>query len=146
MISSNTYEEVYEILSYMDKFTVMKVPEEILKVIKTKRNINFRTKINKNDIFNEENVSKETIDFICWLDYKYWIDEERKYEIDRINIEKVKKSEEEKRKKYNPDNIYKNREKKYTEIPTSNITSMIEYKESVFKRVIDKIKSIFAKK
>lgn len=146
MISSNTYEEVYEILSYMDKFTVMKVPEEILKVIKTKRNINFRTKINKNDIFNEENVSKETIDFICWLDYKYWIDEERKYEIDRINIEKVKKSEEEKRKKYNPDNIFKNREKKYTEIPTSNITSMIEYKESVFKRVIDKIRSIFAKK
>lgn len=36
--------------------------------------------------------------------------------------------------------------KQYTEIPTSNITSMIEYKESVFKRVIDKIKSIFAKK
>ena len=146
MISSNTYEEVYEILSYMDKLTVMKVPEEILKIIKTKRNKNFKTKINKDDIFNEENVSKETIDFICWLDYKYWIDEERKYEIDRINIEKVKKSEEEKRKKYNPDNIFKNREKKYTEIPTSNITSMIEYKESVFKRVIDKIKSIFAKK
>ncbi len=146
MISGNTYEEVYEILSYMDKLTVVKVPKEILKIIKTKRNINFKTRINKNDIFNEDNVSKETIDFICWIGYKYWIDEKRKFEIDKINIEKVKKSEEEKREKYNPDNIFKSREIKYTEIPTSNITSMIEYKESVFKRVIDKIKSIFAKK
>ncbi len=100
MISSDTYEEVYEILSYMDKATVMKIPKEILKVIKTKRNINFKTKINKDDIFNEENVSKEAIDFICWLSYKYWIDQNRKSEINKINIEKVKKIEEEKREKY----------------------------------------------
>lgn len=50
MISSNTYEELYEILSYMDKVTVMKIPENILINIKNKRNINFKTKIDKNDI------------------------------------------------------------------------------------------------
>lgn len=82
MISSNTYEEVYEILSYMDKITVMKVPEEILNTIKKKRNVNYKTKIDKNDIFNEENISKEAIDFLCWIDYKYWMDENRKIKID----------------------------------------------------------------
>ena len=119
MISSNTYEEVYEILSYMDKVTVMKIPEEILNIIKTKRNINFKTKINKCDIFNEENVSKEAIDFICWLDYKYWLDQNRKSEIDKINIDRIKKSEEEKRKIYNPNNIFENKEKKSIKDTTS---------------------------
>ena len=38
MVSSNTYEEIYEILSYMNKSTVMKVPENILKNISEKRN------------------------------------------------------------------------------------------------------------
>ena len=146
MISSNTYEEVYEILSYMDKLTVMKVPEEILKIIKTKRNKNFKTKINKDDIFNEENVSKETIDFICWLDYKYWIDKKRKLEIDQINIEKAKKSEEEKSGKFDSNVVFKSGKIKSIGSTTSNSVSMAEYKESFFKRLVDKIKRIFAKK
>ena len=101
MISSNTYEEVYEILRYMDKFTVMKIPETILNKILKNRNSNFKTQIDKNDIFNEENVSKEAIDFLCWLAYKFWINENRKIEIDKIKFEKMQKAEEEKRKTYN---------------------------------------------
>lgn len=37
MITSNTYKELYEILSYMDKTTVMKIPIEILQTIKNKK-------------------------------------------------------------------------------------------------------------
>lgn len=40
MIESDTYSEVYEILSYMDKSTVMKIPSEILEKSK-KKEINF---------------------------------------------------------------------------------------------------------
>ena len=45
MINSNTYSEVYEILSYMDKSIVMKIPIEILENIKEKRNKNKEKKI-----------------------------------------------------------------------------------------------------
>lgn len=34
MISSNVYTEVFEVLSFMDKVTVMKIPEEVLIKIK----------------------------------------------------------------------------------------------------------------
>lgn len=146
MVSSNTYEEIYEILSYMNKSTVMKVPENILKNISEKRNKNFKTKIDKNDLFNEENASKEAIDILCWIEYKFWMDNGRKNEIDRIKILKLTDIEKENYEKYNPDNIFKNREIKYIENPTSNIVSMIQYKESVFKSILDKIKRIFAKK
>ena len=41
MINADTYSEVYEILSYMNKSIVMKVPVEILGVIKENRNLDY---------------------------------------------------------------------------------------------------------
>lgn len=144
MISSDTYEEVYEILSYMDKITVMRVPEEILNTIKNKRNVNFKTRIDKNDIFKEENISKEAIDFLCWIDYKYWMDENRKTKIDQIKFDKIRRYEEEKRDKYATDNLFKKQDKvKNTEEVKTEEVAMVEYKESIFKRFINRIKSIF---
>ena len=67
MISSNTYKELYEILSYMDKKTVMKIPLDILQNIKKYKNNYYKTKIDKKDIFNEKNVNRETIDLLCYF-------------------------------------------------------------------------------
>lgn len=72
MITSKTYKELYEILSYMDKATVMKIPIEILQNIKKKKDNNYITKIDKKDIFNEENVNRETIDLLCYFYKHYW--------------------------------------------------------------------------
>ena len=72
MISSNTYKEIYEILSYMDKITVMKIPLEILQNIKKYKNNYYKTKIDKKDIFNEKNVNRETIDLLCYFYKNYW--------------------------------------------------------------------------
>ena len=72
MITSKTYKELYEILSYMDKATVMKIPIEILQTIKKKKDNNYITKIDKKDIFNEKNVNRETIDLLCYFYKYYW--------------------------------------------------------------------------
>ena len=144
MVSSNTYEEIYEILSYMDKLTVMKVPENILKNISEKRNKNFKTKIDKNDLFNEENASKEAIDILCWIEYKFWMDNGRKNEIDRIKISKLTDIEKEKYEKYNPDNIFK--KKNTEENKQINDVQLIEIKEtSWFKRALEKILEFFGR-
>ena len=39
------YEELYEVLSNMDKTTVMRIPEEILNRIISQRNKNFKSSI-----------------------------------------------------------------------------------------------------
>lgn len=145
MVSSNTYEEIYEILSYMDKPTVMKVPENILKNISEKRNENFKTKIDKNDLFNEENASKEAIDILCWMEYKFWMNNERKNEIDRFKSTKLKEIENKKYEKYNPDNIFK--KKNIEENIQTNNVQLVEIKEtSWFKRALDKILKFFGRK
>ena len=72
MITSKTYKELHEILSYMDKITVMKIPIEILQTIKKNKDDRYITQIDKNDIFNEKNVNRETIDLLCYFYKHYW--------------------------------------------------------------------------
>lgn len=143
MISGNTYEEIYEILNYMDLNSVMKIDKKIMDIIQKKRNSTFVTRIDKNDIFNEKNVSKETIDFLCWLDYKYWMEEDRKLKIDKIKFDIVQDEEEEKRKKYNPDDIFKDKASIQNNQPIQNNVALIEVKENFFTKFIKKLKNIF---
>jgi len=140
MISSDVYEEVYEVLGYMDKTTVMKIPEEILVKIKENRNSNFKTKINKENIFDEQNISKEAVDLLCWLDYTYWMDDDSKSKIDKINKEIQDINEKEKREKYNPDNIFKNRKIE----KTNNLPIEIE-KINFWKKIIQYVQKFFNK-
>ena len=106
MISGETYEELYEILGQMDKVTVMKIPEDILNNINSKRNKDFKTKIDKYDLFNEENIRKETVDLLCWLDYNYWMNNERKEKVKKIISKNLEEENDYKREKYNPEKIF----------------------------------------
>ena len=134
MISSNSYEEVYEILSYMDKVTVMQIPEKILNKIKESRNSNFKTNIDKADIFNEQNISKEAVDLLCWLDYTYWMDKSRKTEIDKISKENYIADEKKKREKYDPEDLFSENTIEENVIPPQNVANMVEYKENIFRK------------
>jgi len=71
--------------------------------------------------------------------------------VERVKLEKTLsnneiKYQEELRKKYNPDNIFKDRQKstEYVETQKEN-TEIATYKESFFSKIISKIKLIFHK-
>ena len=40
--------------------------------------------IDLDDFCDENNISKETMDLLCWIDYNYWASPERKKEVDDI--------------------------------------------------------------
>ena len=72
------------------------------------------------------------------------MDENRKIKIDQIKFDKIRKYEEEKREKYASDNLFKKQDQvKKTEEVITNEVAMVEYEESIFKKFINKIKSIF---
>lgn len=100
MITENVYSEVYEILSYMDKISVMKIPMEILNTIKENRNKKYISKINKKDIFNRNNVLPETIKYMAWIDVNYWETKEEKERLKKLHIKKIAQGEKEKSEKY----------------------------------------------
>ena len=137
MISPEDYEEVYEILSYMDKIIVMKIPIEILNIINKKRNKEYVSKIDKNDLFNLNNMSKNTQSVLAWLDVNYWINQDKKSKL-------IQKQELLKQKQYSS-NVFENKIKKIEgkNSKESSRLVIINKKENFIKKLIKKIKSIF---
>ena len=135
MISADTYSEVYEILSYMNKSIVMKVPFEILEVIKENRNLNYISKIDKEDLFNLNNISKDTVNILAWLDVNYWIDNEKK--------EKIKLSFQKDFVKNNIEVIssFEKIKKGNNKIITDKVQLRV-YKDTIFYKIINKIKKL----
>ena len=140
----DVYEELYEVLSNMDKVTVMKIPEEILNKIITQRNTSFKTSIDEEDLFNEDNISKETMDLLCWIDYNYWASTERKKEVDDIK----KREQLSKDENFDAHSIFEK-----NDIQPSNVESidnvsheLIEKREnsiiSIIKNILNRIKNI----
>ncbi len=111
MINSNDYEEVYEILSQMDKSIVMKIPIVILRNIREKRNKDYISQIDKNDLFNLENMSENTKNILAWIDVNYWMNKEKKKILENEILFRNMEEEKLKKEKYDSETFKNNREK-----------------------------------
>lgn len=140
----DVYEELYEVLSNMDKVTVMKIPEEILNKIITQRNASFKTSVDEEDLFNEDNISKDAMDLLCWIDYNYWASPERKKEVDDIRKKELLVKDE----NFDAHSIFEKNDIQLSNVESTNNTSqaIIEKKENIFisivKNILNQIKNI----
>ena len=138
------YAEVDMILNLMDEKYVREIPEKLRTLFKSKKAKDYSKNIVDNKPLKEQNLNKETLAILAVLNYNYWCkDEKRKKELWDIYSENDRKYQQELREKYNPEDILKkNNSPKYVE-NTSKEDTIIEYKESIVKKIINKIKSIF---
>lgn len=146
---ANAYSEVLEILKYIPVEDYNKIPKTKIELFKTNANNDYSFTYNPSKTLEEQEVSKLTKGIIAILFRDYWATEIQRNKIitkqnnDRIKLEK------EKQEKYNAD-IFKNRNNRYEhngeKDNNTNELAMIEYKESLFKKFINKIKFIFEKK
>lgn len=140
------YREVLEILKYLSKEDYNKIPVEKLNIFITNASKDYKFEYNPQKTLEEQKVSKRARAIIGILFRDYWATEEQRKKIldkqkyDRMQMEKSKQEE------YKTEDIFsiKNKDIKKQE-DISNSVAMIEYKESIFRRIIDKIKRIFNK-
>lgn len=105
------YREVFEILKYIPKADYDKIPNEKIELYKTMQDTNYNFKYDPSKTLDEQNVSKRTKAILGLLFRDYWATEiQREKIISRQNYER-QKLEEEKKLKYNLDNIFKNNNK-----------------------------------
>lgn len=140
------YTEVLEILKYMQKEDVNKIPTEMIEMFENKKDKSYLFNVKENDDFADLNILDETEAIFVNIFRDYWATSEQKKKI--IEKQNYDKSiiEKEKMEKYNPDNIFKQ-----SEILKNNIdiienkkeTSLVEIKESLFIKFINFIKNIF---
>ncbi len=142
----NSYVEILEILKYMDKIHVDKIPKKLIEFFEENKSNNYNFKYDSAVELDKQNLNDNTLALLAMLNLNYWCEsEEHKKElIDRYN-DNEQKYQEELREKYNPDNIFKknNQEKSIEKNIVKEEVAMVEYKESIFKKIINKIKSIF---
>ncbi len=109
---ANAYSEVLEILKYVSKEDYEKIPNSKIELFETNHNKEYVFKYNPNKTLDEQNVSKTAKAIIAILFRDYWATEIQKEKIiNKQNYDRMK-LEEEKRTRYNPDNLFKNNEKK----------------------------------
>lgn len=108
---TNAYSEVLGILRYITKEDYEKIPKSKIELFEANQNKEYIFKYNPNKTLNEQNVSKTAKAIIAILFRDYWATELQKEKIiSKQNYDRMK-LEEEKREKYNSDNIFKNNEK-----------------------------------
>ena len=137
------YAEVDAILNLLDTEYIEKVPVKIRNFINENKDTEYIPKIDPDNSLADQDLRKETISFLTLLQLNYWCEsEEEKQEILRelVNTDKIR--EEELREKYNPDNIFK--DKNHQQEQT---VAIVEYKEPNFiMKILDKIKKLFKRK
>ncbi len=141
-IYCKAFKELDEILKYFPKREFEKIPESFIKFIETNMDSNYEYIVEHIDDFQNQKMMEETKVLLSVV-YRDFIASTRvKQQI--LKMESVELLQEEKiiQEKYNPDNLFNNRQK---EIVTENIQeiSMIEYKkDTIFSKIKKIIKNI----
>lgn len=138
------YSEVLEILKYIPVEDYNKIPKTKIELFETNANNDYTFTYDPNKTLEEQNVSNITKGIIILLFRDYWATEnQRKKIIAKQNYDR-QILEKEKQEKYNLDDIFKNKSQDITtkEKATSTV-EIIKYKESIFEKIINKIKYIF---
>lgn len=132
---AKAYKEVLEIIKFFPEEEYNKIPKEKIEFFEKNMDPNHIFTINPKIDLSEQNISKEANAVIIGLFQDYYATEEQKVKINKILELNQKQLEEEKKEKYNPDDIFKKRNTSTTEeVATEPLpeTAMIEYKENFF--------------
>lgn len=137
--------EIDEILRYLPKEQVEKIPAKLREFFKKVKKEDYVSKIDPYKLLDEQELLPKTEILLTVLYRNYWCSEEERIELDKILVENDKKHEEELREKYNPDNIFKKKEKD-EEIKEVEETSLAVYDNRMwYQKAFEFISNIFKK-
>lgn len=137
--------EINKILSYLPIEYVEKIPTKLRKFFKDIESKEYIPNIDPYKQLDEQDLRPKTKTLLTIIYRNYWCNEQEKAELDKKLLENDKKYEEELREKYNPDDIFKKREKPSTNVQETNLPMEIK-KESFVKKLINYIKNILIRK
>lgn len=144
--NANAMAEVIYYLKGIKQEDIDKIPRKFIQYLNENASKEYKCDFDYNKPLKELNLLDETRGIIGMICYNYWCVTEKQKE---QYLKRLSQNEQQYQKildeKYNPDNIFENKKLDFIE-NTTNPTEITEYKESIFKKLINKIKSIFSKK
>lgn len=130
--------EIICILNQLDESSRMKVPKNIIEFFENNKDGNYNCNIDLNKPLENQNLRKETIEFLCMINYEYLSNEDEKrklYEIYKENDRRINQ-------KQDVYEIFKRR----TEGKETHQELVENKKEKLFIRVIKRLKDFLNRK
>lgn len=140
---ARAYAEILEIINHIGEDYKKKIPAKLLKFFEENKDMDYKyqlTKTTNNGVFLDE-----TIALLSMLESKYWATPEEKVILEKALKDNEIEYQNQLKEKYNQDFLFKKKKQvKNNEEAMTQEVEMIEYKESILKRFINKIKEIFS--
>lgn len=139
------YTEIDNFIELLDEYNKNKIPQKLRAYFKKEKDKEYIKNINPNQPIKEQNLKEETLALIAMLNLQYWCeDENEKQRLKAIYAENERKYQDELIERYNPNNLFKNKQKVVEE--KIEETAMVEYKEdSLYNKIKKFILNIFKK-
>lgn len=150
------YSEVYGILQALGEKYINKLPKTVLKVITECKEENYNPEYSMSIPLKEQDINRKSLAMIALFHYNYWCEtEEERKKFKNMLETNEEKHQKEMKEKYSNDKIFnktttKIKEEiisekvdKFAEVSNQSTANIVEYKQSFFNKVIDKIKQWF---
>lgn len=133
--------ETLDILNHLDKVYTDKIPEKFKDFLDKNKSSSYIPKLDHSKKIDDMILKESTKDILTTIYIKYWATSEEKANYNKLLAENEKKYQEELRKKYNTDDLFKNKKAKVETV--ENAVAMVEYKESIFTKIKSWFKRTF---
>ena len=143
----NAYKEVYEILKYVPKEDLKRVPKKFMDMLEEKMNKNYKFSIDTSkDFIEEQELMIETRTILAYIFLNYWATEIQKEKVNIKFKKDIEDAEKQKRDLYKVD-ILKNKKQLKENIGKEQENAMVIYKkENFITKIFNTIKKFFGMK
>ena len=137
--------EVLDILDNTNKADVDKIPKNFIKFLVDNASEDYKVNLDHSKLISEMNLKEKTKEILGFIYINWWCDKKDKENYIKQIKELEIKRQEEIREKYNPNKIFENKNKIKEHTVQNKKATMVEYKESILKKIWNKILSFFNK-
>ena len=137
--------EVLDILDNTNKEDLQKIPKSFIKFLVDNASSDYSVSFDHSKPISELNITEKAKEILGVIYINWWCDKNQKEQYKKEIEEHEKRKELELREKYNPDNIFENRKKQEDFNQRDETLAMVEYKENIFKQIINKIVKFFTR-
>lgn len=133
--------EVECILKMLDNKYITKIPQEVWNYIDENKDKDYIFKYDNNRTLNEQNLNIDTISILTYINIEYLLEDDEKRELLTLLRNDEIIAEQDKRKKYNPDDLFNNKK-----LESKEEVSLIEIKiEKWYEKLFSFLKNMFKK-
>ncbi len=145
---AEAYVEVLDILNHMSPADIAKVSKKFISFLEKNASKEYIANLDYSKKLKDMDLKDETKGLLAIMYKSYWCTEKEKEILQQKFYENEKIYQKELYKKYNPDSIFVQKQENNSRIIDNNPSTeyhIVKYETSLFRRIMNKIRSFFRK-